>query len=1592
MLPTSFAFRKAIAENTKTVSKATMTLADGTVFELSGLDFMTGSSFSDSTSSNSAFEVGAAVMGSYKFTLRNTDGRWDDYVFTDAVIEPSVGLIFEDGSTEWVRKGVFGIEQPKTYGNTVRLSSLDNMRLLERPYSDVGTVYPATLGLIASDICAACGIGLATPAFANSSATVAVRPSDESMTCLDMISYVAQSSGNWAKCDVWGRLCLDWYDTAAFEDEDWLDGDRFDASRPYASGSTADGGGFMSGGAEYDGGGFAGDRFIHLFAFASLNVATDDVVITGVRVTAQDEVEEDGTRGDEGETALYGTEGYVLEVSGNPLIAYGGAAEAAQRIGLRVAGMRFRPFNASVLGDPSIEAGDPVILTDRRQNQYRSYITSNNWCAGSYQAVSCGAETPSRNSADGYSALTKAIVESRLALRAEKTAREQAFERLNNMIENSGGLYKTSHTMPDGSTIYFLHDKPTLAESSIVWRLSAETFAVSVDGPTGPWLGFDAWGNAILNSIYAIGIDASHVDTGILRSKNGYFVLNLDTGVITISDGKSPATTDQAISGVDVQYRLSDSSSEITGSGEGYAWSTTAPQWAEGAYMWQRTLTEHADGTIEVSDPTCISGARGTTGLSGLNQATVMLYQRAATAPAKPSATLTYTFATASLSGNKGDWTQGIPPGSAPCWVIAAMATSSASTDQIAPGEWSSAVKLVENGADGDDGVGISSTTIRYGKSSSEGTQPSEWQSSIPSVSQGQWLWVKTDYVYTDGSSKTVYSKSYIGTDGEDGTSVYVQSATKSGGTTTVVLTDGTTTNTLTISDGEDGTNGTPGANGYVHVAWATSADGSQGFSTTESANKTYIGAYTDNTEADSTNYRSYSWSLIKGADGEDGADGLNQATVFLFARARTWQPAGHYLVAPSSSMFNVSNHIATVAGTFEDGWIVLDAGAPAKPSVQTTYDFATGTLAPVPSGWSRDVPSGYDACWVTTAVAISNGSTDTIAASEWADATKLAEDGTSASIISVAYAVSTRGEDPPSTGWQSSVPVVARGMWLWVETTYSDNTVAYSCSYVGTDGEDGSSVAIQSVSKANGVTTIVMADSDGTTKTLSIADGEDGANGTPGANGYVHIAWANSADGATDFSTSVSANKKYVGMYTDNTAADSTNYRSYSWSLIKGADGAQGPQGPQGEAGRGVASIVEQYYLSTSDVSLIGGSWSEAQPTWTSGTYIWTRSKVTWSNSSTPTYTTAVLAKALNKANEEAAKANAMVRNYNDGVLVCREGNAVGALVNADGSFDVVSVTWSNGIPSASSAKASFGNTILLGDDGSFGIEISEDLLAFYLEGERAFELGYTPHTSESQYDWKTTLQFMQGLIFAQASGNKKWLHSDGHPFLLKDGTKVKYYDGTQSSLKEVYSLTLGSRNSGTEAAQTLSVGDHNVLANGNSIAVGEFLQSANGDQAIFGMANVSRGSALLIVGNGEAVEGQVYSRSNAFYVDDDGSAWLSGRLTQSSDKRLKKHLSYLGEDACEFVRKLKPVLFRRAHVKCLGFYAQDVQEADEWGTGIVTSCVSDDRLDFETLSLEYTALIAPIVAYAQSLEKRVETLESKLAELTERLERAGI
>ena len=521
MLSTSLELQKQAADDARWLVRAQLVLADGARVDLAGGDFAANSlSFDHATSAQGRFEVGAAITGSFSCTLNNGDRRFDGYDFTGARILPQVGMALGSGAEEWLRKGTYWVEQPSSYGETIALSCLDSMSRLDVDYALVGTRYPATARTVALDIAAKCGVPLAGADFANSGVVFKSRPAG--CSCRDVLSYLCQATGNYARATADDRLAIDWYDPSVWEGEDWLDGEDFDEADPYASGSDADGGSFTdySSGDEADGGTFDSLAVASIYSYSSATVATDDVAITGVRVTASDEVLADGTKGRKGETALAGAEGYVLDVSGNPLVSYGEAAATARRIAARCAGLSFRPFDASCIGDPSWEPGDAAVLTDRLQNTYRSYLTRVSYKVGAYAAVACSAEPPLRRSAATGGAVTRAIQSLGDDIRAEQTARAAAVQRLNDDLAAAPGIF-TTKKVSGGATTLYVHDKRNLGDSSFVWKMNSAGFGMSTDGGKTYAYGLDKWGNAILNTIYAIGIDAGYINTGALRVRSG---------------------------------------------------------------------------------------------------------------------------------------------------------------------------------------------------------------------------------------------------------------------------------------------------------------------------------------------------------------------------------------------------------------------------------------------------------------------------------------------------------------------------------------------------------------------------------------------------------------------------------------------------------------------------------------------------------------------------------------------------------------------------------------------------------------------------------------------------------------------------------------------------------------------------------------------------------------------------------------------------------------------------------------------------------------------------------------------------------------
>lgn len=486
----------------------------------------------DSTSSNGTFTIGALIAGKLKIKLNNIYEDYSKYDFDKASVTAYVSKSFSDGTTEKLKIGEYRVSETSYDGSLITLTCLDNINNFNREY-DSNLSYPTTAYEVVRDACIKCDVPFTMARFDNSDYVINEMPSDnQKLTYGQVIAYILQLSGLWGKCGHDGELLIGWYDMSQFGSQNYNGGTFSTKTTPYSDGDTLNGGNFTdySSGDSVDGGTFTETRNYHnIYTQKDLNVATDDVVITGVKVTVTSK--EDKTKD---VNALAGKEGYVVSISDNPFISAGKAQTVANYIFKKIGGMRFRPLDATLLSNPLIESGDVALVTDRKQNTYSCFISNRTFTVGSGTKISCDAENASRNSADKFSNETKAIVQAREVAQAKLSVYDKQMQLLTQLMSQSLGLFKTEQVQEDGSIIYIMHNKADLNSSNIQWKMTANGMAVSSDyGKT--WnAGVDKDGNAVFNIMSAIGInfDWAHGGTLTLGGENNA------SGVQYVKDAK----------------------------------------------------------------------------------------------------------------------------------------------------------------------------------------------------------------------------------------------------------------------------------------------------------------------------------------------------------------------------------------------------------------------------------------------------------------------------------------------------------------------------------------------------------------------------------------------------------------------------------------------------------------------------------------------------------------------------------------------------------------------------------------------------------------------------------------------------------------------------------------------------------------------------------------------------------------------------------------------------------------------------------------------------------------------------------------------
>lgn len=523
MIKTTAAYKEALKEKGIFHHKAIIDFPDGSNDTVEDLDIYT-FQISDGTSNTSSFDLGAAIAQQLTLKINNIDGRFDEHDFNGAVITAQVGLELLNGSVEWLDKGKFTAEPGEESGNSISVKAFDDMTKFDQPYSLSKLVYPATLGTIVRDACSCCGVTLAsdTATFDNDNFIVQNRPDDSALTFRQVLQWVGQIACKFFRIDRFGKLSARWYNTdlleatwARKEDTIWTDiaGNAILDSKGQEI-STVIEIPLKNGNLNIIDANDTDEILKISDLLTGSTIQTDDVVITGIRVG-----EEDGDSAEE-TTHQYGSDGYVLEISGNKLIQDGSGATVAAYLGERLNGIQFRPMSISTPADPAREAGDLGLVIDAKKRYHKTIFTNVEYTAHTSQNLISGAEAPTRLSSTRYSQATKVYKELRANLKRQKTEWDTAFDNLQEAMKTKNGLFPIHETMEDGSTILYFCDKPELSEATIVVKFSAAGWGMSTDGGKTWNSGWLVDGTMIAAILNVIGINAKWINAGALTVKD----------------------------------------------------------------------------------------------------------------------------------------------------------------------------------------------------------------------------------------------------------------------------------------------------------------------------------------------------------------------------------------------------------------------------------------------------------------------------------------------------------------------------------------------------------------------------------------------------------------------------------------------------------------------------------------------------------------------------------------------------------------------------------------------------------------------------------------------------------------------------------------------------------------------------------------------------------------------------------------------------------------------------------------------------------------------------------------------------------------
>ena len=562
MINVSDTFKQKLQDGERVWQEVEITFPDGTVKTVKDEIMGENCTFSDCAESSS-FPIGCVVCKSMTLELDNTSDQWKNYNFymakvhaylkmqtsvaspavTDELLDENYDPIFDQSGgailatkaatedrVETIDKGIYTITTPEQYGEILSFTALDDMYKTNATYIS-HLVLPQSIETLVRDACETLGIP-SEVSMAHGNLIVSEIP--ENMTFRQLFGWAAMLETANARLDNRGYLRFIRWDFSNVQEDYGAIADA-DGNITFKGGANVGSDNFISPAGNWS---IDNDGFLTLIEsatdtseklkdfFTSPTVSSDDIVITGIKLKNREN------------ESMYGSTGYVLKLE-NDLVADSDLDTVAAQIGDSIIGAKFRNMSGELVYNPLIEFGDMAYTYDRKWNRYITPLTDVSCSVNGKTTVKTQADDPIRGQSKFQSESTKAIVEARRLVKKEQSAREKAVKKLEETLKNSSGLYETSVAQEDGSTITYLHDKPTLAESKNVIKFTAEAIGVSNDGGKTYPYGFFLTGDLIAKILYAHGINADYIDTGalIVRDSDGniIFQVDMDTKKVIIS-------------------------------------------------------------------------------------------------------------------------------------------------------------------------------------------------------------------------------------------------------------------------------------------------------------------------------------------------------------------------------------------------------------------------------------------------------------------------------------------------------------------------------------------------------------------------------------------------------------------------------------------------------------------------------------------------------------------------------------------------------------------------------------------------------------------------------------------------------------------------------------------------------------------------------------------------------------------------------------------------------------------------------------------------------------------------------------------------